>query len=136
MKQLLLDCGLGNGSTSESGIERVVAQHRMLIFCQLKSRLDIAEQDLLQPHLPPITYLRLDGTISPGQRHSIGARFNNDLSIDILLLTSHFGDLGLNLTCADSVVFMEHAWSPMCDLQAMDRPITLGRIVWLTCTDG
>lgn len=109
LKQLLLDCDLGNGSTSESGTECVVAQYRILIFCQLKSKLDIAEQDLLQPHLPPITYVRLDGTISPGQRHSIGAWFNNDLSIDILLLTSHFGGLGLNLTSADTVVFMEHA---------------------------
>lgn len=72
--KLLLDCGLGNGSTSESGTESVVAQHRILIFCQLKSMLDIVEHDLLKPHLPSVTYLRLDGSIPPGQRHSIVSR--------------------------------------------------------------
>ena len=44
-------------------------------------------------------------------------RFNNDPSIDILLLTTHVGGLGLNLTGADTVVFVEHDWNPMKDLQ-------------------
>ncbi|EDM13191.1 similar to TBP-associated factor 172 (TAF-172) (TAF(II)170) (predicted) [Rattus norvegicus] len=125
--QLLLDCGLGNGTSSESGTESVVAQHRILIFCQLKSMLDIVEHDLLKPHLPSVTYLRLDGSIPPGQRHSIVSRFNNDPSIDVLLLTTHVGGLGLNLTGADTVVFVEHDWNPMRDLQAMDRAHRIGQ---------
>ncbi|EDL41777.1 mCG13925 [Mus musculus] len=125
--QLLLDCGLGNGSSTESGTESVVAQHRILIFCQLKSMLDIVEHDLLKPHLPSVTYLRLDGSIPPGQRHSIVSRFNNDPSIDVLLLTTHVGGLGLNLTGADTVVFVEHDWNPMRDLQAMDRAHRIGQ---------
>uniref|UniRef100_A0A7M4F9D6 B-TFIID TATA-box binding protein associated factor 1 n=1 Tax=Crocodylus porosus TaxID=8502 RepID=A0A7M4F9D6_CROPO len=127
LKQLLLDCGLGNGGSSESGTEAVVAQHRILIFCQLKSMLDIVEHDLLKPHLPSITYLRLDGSIPAGQRHSIVSRFNNDPSIDVLLLTTHVGGLGLNLTGADTVVFVEHDWNPMRDLQAMDRAHRIGQ---------
>ncbi|OCT71624.1 TATA-binding protein-associated factor 172 [Xenopus laevis] len=127
LKQLLLDCGLGNGGTAESGTEAVVAQHRILIFCQLKSMLDIVEHDLLKPHLPSVTYLRLDGTIPAGQRHSIVSRFNNDPSIDVLLLTTHVGGLGLNLTGADTVVFVEHDWNPMRDLQAMDRAHRIGQ---------
>ncbi|KAG8435264.1 hypothetical protein GDO86_013278 [Hymenochirus boettgeri] len=127
LKQLLLDCGLGNGGTAESGTEAVVAQHRILIFCQLKSMLDIVEHDLLKPHLPTVTYLRLDGTIPAGQRHSIVSRFNNDPSIDVLLLTTHVGGLGLNLTGADTVVFVEHDWNPMRDLQAMDRAHRIGQ---------
>ena len=47
-------------------------------------------------------------------------RFNNDPSIDILLLTTHVGGLGLNLTGADTVVFVEHDWNPMKDLQVRD----------------
>lgn len=47
-------------------------------------------------------------------------RFNNDPSIDILLLTTHVGGLGLNLTGADTVVFVEHDWNPMKDLQVCD----------------
>lgn len=45
------------------------------------------------------------------------ARFNNDPSIDVLLLTTHVGGLGLNLTGADTVIFIEHDWNPMKDLQ-------------------
>jgi len=44
-------------------------------------------------------------------------RFNDDPSIDVLLLTTHVGGLGLNLTGADTVIFIEHDWNPMKDLQ-------------------
>lgn len=50
------------------------------------------------------------------------SRFNNDPSIDILLLTTHVGGLGLNLTGADTVIFVEHDWNPMKDLQVRYRP--------------
>ncbi|CAB1312496.1 unnamed protein product [Coregonus sp. 'balchen'] len=101
LKQLLLDCGLGSSGSAE-GREVVVAQHRVLIFCQLKSMLDIVEHDLLKPQLPTVTYLRLDGSVQASLRHSIVSRFNNDPSIDVLLLTTHVGGLGLNLTGADT----------------------------------
>ncbi|CAB1343439.1 unnamed protein product [Coregonus sp. 'balchen'] len=126
LKQLLLDCGLGSGGSAE-GTEAVVAPHRVLIFCQLKSMLDIVEHDLLKPQLPTVAYLRLDGSVPAGQRHAIVSRFNNDPSIDVLLLTTHVGGLGLNLTGADTVVFVEHDWNPMRDLQAMDRAHRIGQ---------
>ncbi|XP_076141216.1 TATA-binding protein-associated factor 172-like isoform X1 [Alosa pseudoharengus] len=127
LKQLLVDCGLGGAGGAEGATEAVVAQHRVLIFCQLKSMLDIVEQDLLKPQLPNVTYMRLDGSVPAGQRHSIVSRFNNDPSIDVLLLTTHVGGLGLNLTGADTVVFVEHDWNPMRDLQAMDRAHRIGQ---------
>uniref|UniRef100_A0A3B3T3U9 BTAF1 RNA polymerase II, B-TFIID transcription factor-associated n=1 Tax=Paramormyrops kingsleyae TaxID=1676925 RepID=A0A3B3T3U9_9TELE len=127
LKQLLLDCGLGSTGSSDVATEAVVAQHRVLIFCQLKSMLDIVEHDLLKPQLPSVTYLRLDGSVQAGLRHSIVSRFNNDPSIDVLLLTTHVGGLGLNLTGADTVVFVEHDWNPMRDLQAMDRAHRIGQ---------
>ncbi|KAI5107880.1 TATA-binding protein-associated factor 172, partial [Silurus meridionalis] len=127
LKQLLLDCGLGSSGSSDVSTEAVVAQHRVLIFCQLKSMLDMVEHDLLKPQLPTVTYLRLDGSVPAGLRHSIVSRFNNDPSIDVLLLTTHVGGLGLNLTGADTVVFVEHDWNPMRDLQAMDRAHRIGQ---------
>jgi hypothetical protein len=36
-------------------------------------------------------------------RHDVVTAFNNDPSIDVLLLTTHVGGLGLNLTGADTV---------------------------------
>ncbi|OXU18742.1 hypothetical protein TSAR_003060 [Trichomalopsis sarcophagae] len=143
LKQLLLDCGIGQNSTqqqqqqtaarntanvTESQQEsQLVSQHRALIFCQLKAMLDIVEHDLLRKHLSSVTYLRLDGSVPAAQRHSIVARFNADPSIDVLLLTTQVGGLGLNLTGADTVIFVEHDWNPMKDLQAMDRAHRIGQ---------
>ena len=42
-------------------------------------------------------------------------------------MTTSVGGLGLNLTGADTVLFMEHDWNPMKDLQAIDRAHRLGR---------
>ena len=74
-----------------------------------------------QPHLPHVTYLRLDGSVPPAMRHSIVSRFNADPSIDLLLLSTSVGGLGLNLTGADTVIFVEHDWNPMKDLQVRDK---------------
>jgi SNF2 family DNA or RNA helicase len=38
---------------------------------------------------PDISYLRLDGSIAPGDRQALVDRFNADFSIDLLLLTTH-----------------------------------------------
>ncbi|XP_052740467.1 TATA-binding protein-associated factor 172 [Bicyclus anynana] len=126
LKQLLLDCGIGTSPPAGDAVA-VVSQHRALIFCQLKKMLDIVEKDLLQKHLPSVSYLRLDGSVPPHQRHSIVTRFNTDVSIDVLLLTTAVGGLGLNLTGADTVIFVEHDWNPMKDLQAMDRAHRIGQ---------
>jgi TATA-binding protein-associated factor len=90
LRQLLLDCGIGTQSSISviNGSEPVVNQHRALVFCQLKSMLDIVENDLLRVHMPSVTYLRLDGNVPPSSRHSVVHRFNNDPSIDVLLLTT------------------------------------------------
>ncbi|XP_016979216.2 TATA-binding protein-associated factor 172 [Drosophila rhopaloa] len=120
LKQLLLDCGIGVQTES-------VSQHRALIFCQLKAMLDIVEHDLLRRHLSSVTYLRLDGSVPASQRQDIVNNFNSDPSIDVLLLTTLVGGLGLNLTGADTVIFVEHDWNPMKDLQAMDRAHRIGQ---------
>ncbi len=52
-------------------------------------------------------------------------RFNADPTIEVLLLTTAVGGLGLNLTSADTVVFLEHDWNPMKDLQVRTLTLTL-----------
>ncbi|KAM3338943.1 TATA-binding protein-associated factor BTAF1 isoform X1 [Capsicum galapagoense] len=64
-----------------------------------------------------VTYLRLDGSVEPEKRFDIVKAFNSDPTIDVLLLTTRVGGLGLNLTSADTLVFMEHDWNPMRDHQ-------------------
>lgn len=38
-----------------------------------------------------------------------------------MLLTTSVGGLGLNLTAADTVIFLEHDWNPMKDLQVFEN---------------
>ncbi|KAI0637419.1 SNF2 chromatin remodeling protein [Trametes polyzona] len=139
LRQLLLDCGIGlaPGATGDATKSELVdseetstgafSQHRVLIFCQMKQMLDIIETDLFKQHMPAVTYMRLDGSTDPNKRHAIVQTFNADPSIDCLLLTTHVGGLGLTLTGADTVIFVEHDWNPMKDLQAMDRAHRIGQ---------
>jgi TATA-binding protein-associated factor len=138
-RQLLNDCGIGCGSSgvNDSGKSELIdtvaesdsafSQHRVLIFCQMKQMLDIIETDLFKEHMPSVTYMRLDGGTEASKRHAIVQTFNSDPSIDCLLLTTHVGGLGLTLTGADTVIFVEHDWNPMKDLQAMDRAHRIGQ---------
>lgn len=131
-RQLLGECGIGV-TTSESDSDPTamavgaVSQHRALIFCQLKPMLDIIENDLFRKLMPTVSYLRMDGSVDSSKRHEMVQKFNADPSIDVLLLTTHVGGLGLNLTGADTVIFVEHDWNPMKDLQAMDRAHRIGQ---------
>ena len=132
LRQLLLDCGIGQdpgdtGIMSSVSDTAAVSQHRVLIFCQMRQMLDVIENDLLKPLMPSVTFMRLDGSVSTEKRHGIVQMFNSDPSIDVLLLTTSVGGLGLTLTGADTVIFVEHDWNPMKDLQAMDRAHRLGQ---------
>lgn len=127
LKQLLLDCGIG----APTSLERLDASgpftgsHRVLIFCQLRPMLDLIEKDLFATM--KLKYMRMDGATDARKRHAIVETFNNDPRIDVLLLTTSVGGLGLNLTGADTVIFVDHDWNPMKDLQAMDRAHRLGQ---------
>eukprot|EP01134_Creolimax_fragrantissima_P003326 CFRG3326T1 len=131
LKQLLQDCGIGvtKAQSDDDIVEGDCSggNHRVLIFCQHKGMLDIIENDLLKRVLPSVIYLRLDGSVEAVNRFAIVSKFNSDPTIDVLLLTTQVGGLGLNLTGADTVVFVEHDWNPMKDLQAMDRAHRIGQ---------
>ena len=136
LRDLLLDCGIGDtSSASYSGGGDLpsaadtpyVSPHRALIFCQMKEMLDIVQNDVIRKLLPSVQYLRLDGSVEASKRQDIVNRFNTDPSYDVLLLTTQVGGLGLNLTGADTVIFVEHSWNPQQDIQAMDRAHRIGQ---------
>ena len=60
----------------------------------------------------------LTARVDASARFGVVQRFNADPTVPVLLLTTAVGGLGLNLTAADTVVFLEHDWNPMKDLQA------------------
>lgn len=136
LRDLLVDCGIGaeDADKAEKGVkikdelpEPAVSQHRALIFCQMKEMLDMVETEVLRKMLPSVQSLRLDGSVEANKRQDIVNRFNSDPSYDVLLLTTSVGGLGLNLTGADTVIFVEHDWNPQKDMQAMDRAHRIGQ---------
>ena len=130
LRDLLLDCGIGVDSPSEGDLTTgasYVSPHRALVFCQMKEMLDIVQSEVFKKLLPSVQFLRLDGSVEATKRQDIVNRFNTDPSYDVLLLTTSVGGLGLNLTGADTVIFVEHDWNPQKDIQAMDRAHRIGQ---------
>ncbi|CAK7263713.1 TATA-binding protein-associated factor mot1 [Sporothrix epigloea] len=130
LRDLLVDCGIGtegDGGDSNDPLYQPIKPHRALVFCQMKEMLDMVQNTVLKSMLPSVSYLRLDGSVEANKRQDIVNKFNGDPSYDVLLLTTSVGGLGLNLTGADTVIFVEHDWNPQRDLQAMDRAHRIGQ---------
>ncbi|CAK9167510.1 unnamed protein product [Ilex paraguariensis] len=108
--------------------------HRVLIFSQWTSMLDILEWTL---DVIGVTYRRLDGSTQVTERQTIVDTFNNDNSIFACLLSTRAGGQGLNLTGADTVIIHDMDFNPQIDRQAEDRchrigqtkPVTIYRLV-------
>ncbi|OJD36271.1 tbp associated factor [Diplodia corticola] len=133
LRDLLLDCGIGTTPSEGAGhgdipnAAEAVSPHRALIFCQMKEMLDMVQDTVLKKMLPSVQFMRLDGGVEASRRQEIVNKFNSDPSYDVLLLTTSVGGLGLNLTGADTVIFVEHDWNPQKDMQAMDRAHRIGQ---------
>jgi hypothetical protein len=112
---------------ASSSMKPFMSNTKCLIFAQFMHSLDVVEEYLFQTHMPSLRYLRLDGRVPHERRTEIVDAFNNDSSIHVLLLTTRVGGLGLNLTGASMVVFLEHDFNPFADLQAMDRAHRIGQ---------
>ncbi|KAF1741466.1 hypothetical protein MXB_4132 [Myxobolus squamalis] len=128
LKQLLDICGFGNDKTNcESSIDAQISSRKILIFSQTRQTLDVIQNELLVKFYKNISFLRLDGSVKSSNRHEIIHQFNFTPSLNVLLSTTSVGGLGLNLTGADTVIFYDHDWNPMKDLQAMDRAHRIGQ---------
>lgn len=62
-----------------------------------------------------IKFMFLDSSLNGQQRFEAVEKFNSDSSVRVMIMTTAVGGLGLNLTGADTVIFMEHDWNPMKD---------------------
>jgi len=98
--------------------------HQILIFSQMTRMLDILEDYLSWKGMG---FRRLDGTISNDERRQAMDDFNTDKSIDVFLLSTRAGGLGVNLVSADTCIIFDSDWNPHADLQAQDRCHRIGQ---------
>uniref|UniRef100_A0A7N6FDU1 DNA excision repair protein ERCC-6 n=1 Tax=Anabas testudineus TaxID=64144 RepID=A0A7N6FDU1_ANATE len=98
--------------------------HRVLLFTQSRQMLDILEVFVRQNNY---SYLKMDGTTTIASRQPLIARYNEDKSIFIFLLTTKVGGLGVNLTGANRVIIFDPDWNPSTDTQARERAWRIGQ---------
>lgn len=112
--------------------------HRILIFSQFKSQLDILQDWATQ--LRSWNCCRIDGAISQTDRQAQIKAFNTDPNYKIFLLSTRAGGQGINLVAADTVILFDSDWNPQQDLQAQDRAHRIGQtkpvIVYRLATKG
>ncbi|KAM6551425.1 hypothetical protein CsatB_001233 [Cannabis sativa] len=100
--------------------------HRVLIFSQMTKLLDILE-DYLTIEFGQKTFERVDGSVSVADRQTAIARFNQDKSRFVFLLSTRSCGLGINLASADTVIIYDSDFNPHADIQAMNRAHRIGQ---------
>ncbi|KNE63266.1 hypothetical protein AMAG_08410 [Allomyces macrogynus ATCC 38327] len=102
--------------------------HKLLIFAQFMSTLDILEDYLIGCKLAkPFSYYRLDGDTPRPQRQDRIDKFNTDPGALVFLLSTRAGGVGVTLTAADTVIVYDLDWNPHWDAQAIARAHRIGQ---------
>uniref|UniRef100_H3AUP2 ERCC excision repair 6 like 2 n=1 Tax=Latimeria chalumnae TaxID=7897 RepID=H3AUP2_LATCH len=97
---------------------------KVLIFSISTKLLDVLERYCMASGLD---YRRLDGNTKTEERVRIVKEFNSMQDIDICLVSTLAGGLGLNFVGANTVVLFDPTWNPANDLQAIDRAYRIGQ---------
>ena len=102
--------------------EAIAEGHKMLVFSQWTSLLDLVE-----PHLDAagFAFTRIDG--STRNRSAVVDGFQSVDGPPILLASLKAGGVGLNLTAADHVFILDPWWNPFAEDQAADRTHRIGQ---------
>lgn len=74
-----------------------------------------------------IRYLMFTGQTQVEERQILVDEFFEDTDIQVFLLSTKAGGLGINLTAANVVVIFDSDWNPHADRQAGDRAFRIGQ---------
>ncbi|KAH9881801.1 hypothetical protein J1614_000972 [Plenodomus biglobosus] len=116
---------------------------KVLIFSGFTRTLDYCEDllSLISNHGEKFRHLRLDGS-SARARRNLDIRLFNQQGSDykVMLLSTRAGGLGINLTSAQDVIFLDEDWNPQITLQAEARAHRIGQTkpvtIYKLCTQG
>jgi SNF2 family DNA or RNA helicase len=103
-------------------IEGKASNHKMLVFSQFVSMLDLIRLEL---EARKIRYSYLTG--STRNREFVVNEFQENPYIRVFLISLKAGGTGLNLTAADSVFIIDPWWNPSVENQAIDRTHRIGQ---------
>lgn len=97
--------------------------HRMLVFSQFTSMLEILQKNLDEAG---IAYFTITGSTSKEKRLQRVKEFNEG-SVPVFLISLKAGGVGLNLTGADMVIHYDPWWNLAVQNQATDRAHRIGQ---------
>lgn len=124
---LLFEDYRGESAKREACMELVHAaiegEHKVLIFSQFTSMLELLEKDL---RAEKISYYKIIGETPKERRVELVRAFNED-DTPIFLISLKAGGTGLNLTGADIVIHYDPWWNLAVQNQATDRAHRIGQ---------
>ncbi len=124
---LLMENYSGESAKREACLELIQSAmeggHRMLIFSQFVTMLELLEKDLLEHGIP---YYKIVGATSKEKRISMVRAFNEG-DVPVFLISLKAGGTGLNLTGADVVIHYDPWWNIAAQNQATDRAHRIGQ---------
>ncbi len=97
--------------------------HKILVFSQFVSMLDLLEKDLDERKIP---YYKIVGKTPKLERLELVDRFNEG-DTPVFLISLRAGGTGLNLTGADVVIHYDPWWNLAVQNQATDRAYRIGQ---------
>lgn len=98
-------------------------EHKMLVFSQFASMLELLGKDLAAAGIP---YYKITGSTPTKERLELVKAFNSD-STPVFLISLKAGGTGLNLTSADVVIHYDPWWNLAVQNQATDRAHRIGQ---------
>lgn len=101
----------------------ILAGHKILLFSQFTSMLDIIGKRLEKEKIP---YYMLTGSTPKKERMQLVSSFEKD-DVKIFLISLKAGGTGLNLTAADLVIHYDPWWNVAAQNQATDRAHRIGQ---------
>jgi SNF2 family DNA or RNA helicase len=104
--------------------ESMRIKEKVLIFSHSIPTLDYLERLLEKLHC---NYSRIDGRTSMPTRQGMVRDFNNGDDIEVMLISTNAGGLGLNLQGANRVILYDFNFNPTWEEQAVGRAYRLGQ---------
>ncbi|MCC8050351.1 MAG: SNF2 helicase associated domain-containing protein [Clostridiales bacterium] len=124
---LCFDSYRGDSAKADACIQLIMSAidggHRMLVFSQFTSMLEILQRRLDEEQIP---YFTITGATAKQRRLELVKEFNQG-STPVFLISLKAGGVGLNLIGADVVIHYDPWWNVAAQNQATDRAHRIGQ---------
>ncbi|EIW71155.1 hypothetical protein TREMEDRAFT_27733 [Tremella mesenterica DSM 1558] len=115
---------LDSGDVEELDEEGKPFVTKSVVFSQWTTMLDRIGDMLDEAN---IRYARLDGTMTREERARATEQLRTNKKVEVLLVSTRAGGVGLNLTAASRCYLVDPYWNPSVESQAIDRIHRMGQ---------